>query len=722
MRIMNRKIWIILLAALLAMDVLTACTPSTGPNPAKEPTASVEVPAGFELMDISYLVKDQKIEINTNGSNAEVKVDEENGGLLFSGTPSEIEKVEIRWKDDVDFGSVKAGLLVINALCGNDGSASVKALLDGSHEVSVRAAVQQTADTSNGYLNNCSDISSNNLSGRHALSLRVDFEDGSADAQVSFMLKNVLFVANSLPVVELNIDESLGTIAAMNEDHDHKTRCYGSMTLHIPDGYKSEFMEEEGETQTFELDYIRGRGNTTWTKDKKPYKMKLKKKADLLGLGENKQWGLIANYYDYALIRNRYTFWLGKQIGMEFTPQCTPVDVVMNGRYLGSYCLSELVQTGKNRVDIDELTEEITEGEELTGGYLLSTYKDNPPETSFTISSTDEYASQLSFDLESPDPDDFSVQEQYEYIKNYIQTFDEIICSEDLCDKNGVSYKEYIDIDSMINYYIIESMSENGDAFRNGSTYLYKKRGGKLYWGPLWDFDLAWKASDYSTKDIGVFTDYINYPWFRQLYQNDPEFKTKFLARIKEVDDIMKKSAEAGGKIDDFAREIYLSQKANHAICPTIKDENPTEMSGVTFDSEIERYKNLLTTLADWYEENASTILVVNKQAIFMIDGNVQDAINFTEWPIDESEIPVAEIDGKTFVGWYHVSDDGKEVSIKDYVPGKDEREVYFTAKFEDGPSVPEKKSSVNIIPIAAGLAVAATAVAVYVLRKKKKN
>ena len=52
MRIMNRKIWIILLAVLLAMDVLTACTPSTGPNPAKEPTASVEVPAGFELMDM----------------------------------------------------------------------------------------------------------------------------------------------------------------------------------------------------------------------------------------------------------------------------------------------------------------------------------------------------------------------------------------------------------------------------------------------------------------------------------------------------------------------------------------------------------------------------------------------------------------------------------------------------------------------------------------------
>jgi spore coat protein CotH len=184
----------------------------------------------------------------------------------------------------------------------------------------------------------------------------------------------------------------------------------------------------------------------------------------------------------------------------------------MNGRYLGSYCLSELVKTGSNRVDIDELTEEVREGEELTGGYLLSTYKDNPPETSFTISSRDEFASELSFDMESPDPDDFSVQEQYDYIKNYIQTLDEIICSDDLCDKNGVSYKEYIDIDSMINYYIVESMSENGDAFRNGSTYLYKKRDGKLYWGPLWDFDIAWKCFDYSswTVDFSMISSNIH--------------------------------------------------------------------------------------------------------------------------------------------------------------------------------------------------------------------
>ncbi|MBR2556182.1 MAG: hypothetical protein IKE94_15135 [Aeriscardovia sp.] len=125
---------------------------------------------------------------------------------------------------------------------------------------------------------------------------------------------------------------------------------------------------------------------------------------------------------------------------------------------------------------------------------------------------------------------------------------------------------------------------------------------------------------------------------------------------------------------------------------------------------------------ADWQDENVAQNLVVYKQAIFMIDGSVQDAVNFTDWPLDESVIPVPEVDGKTFLGWYHISDDGKEVSINEYVPAKGEREIYFTAKFTDGPSVPEKKPAVNIIPIAIGVAVVTTCVIVYLLIKKKKK
>ena len=50
---------------------------------------------------------------------------------------------------------------------------------------------------------------------------------------------------------------------------------------------------------------------------------------------------------------------------------------------------------------------------------------------------------------------------------------------------------------------IVQGASSNGDAFINGSTYLYKKRGGKLCWGPLWDFDyVAWWATDFESNDM----------------------------------------------------------------------------------------------------------------------------------------------------------------------------------------------------------------------------
>lgn len=93
------------------------------------------------------------------------------------------------------------------------------------------------------------------------------------------MLKNMLFVAYSIPVVDVNIDESLGSIDAMNGDKKHNTECYGDMTVNIPEDYKSEYTDKELTTQTYELEYIRGRGNSTWDADKKPYKVKLKKKG-----------------------------------------------------------------------------------------------------------------------------------------------------------------------------------------------------------------------------------------------------------------------------------------------------------------------------------------------------------------------------------------------------------------------------------------------------------
>ena len=116
------------------------------------------------------------------------------------------------------------------------------------------------------------------------------------------------------------------------------------------------------------LDYIRGRGNSTWKAAKKPYKIKLEYKADVFGLGENTHWVLLANAFDTTTFKNRFVGWLGDKLNFEFTPRGVPVDVVIIGKrngeeisrdYLGNYLFAEHLRIGENRLEIPELKQGI---------------------------------------------------------------------------------------------------------------------------------------------------------------------------------------------------------------------------------------------------------------------------------------------------------------------------------------------------------------------------
>ena len=163
----------------------------------------------------------------------------------------------------------------------------------------------------------------------------------------------------SIPVIVLHIDETKGTIEAMNGDAEHNTECHGTMDIIVPDGFEGYVdMDPKPETITgIPLDYIRGRGNSTWKLPKKPYKIKLAKPAEgeapvnLFGMGTNRHWVLLANAMDPTIIKNRITYRLGEKLGFAFTPQCVPVDVIMKSDtdsthnvYLGSYYLAEQVR------------------------------------------------------------------------------------------------------------------------------------------------------------------------------------------------------------------------------------------------------------------------------------------------------------------------------------------------------------------------------------------
>lgn len=159
---------------------------------------------------------------------------------------------------------------------------------------------------------------------------------------------------NGIPLVIIRINEGDGnpTIDEMNGSKDHSVKCEGTAEIRFPEGYSVGGVYFGTTTEEMALEYVRGRGNSTWGAPKKPYKIKFDSKQDLLDMGKSKEWALMANSMDPTAMKNRITYELGEMMGIGESPQLVPVEVVMIGsqteaEYLGLYDLSETIKFEK---------------------------------------------------------------------------------------------------------------------------------------------------------------------------------------------------------------------------------------------------------------------------------------------------------------------------------------------------------------------------------------
>ena len=473
---------------------------------------------------------------------------------------------------------------------------------------------------------------------------------------------------NGIPLVILHINEDAGgeykTIAEMNASEDHSVRCTGTVEIKAPAGYKSGYGSYTLPTTPLQLDYIRGRGNTTWLAPKKPYKLQFKEKTDLFGMGESKDWALIANTYDLSLVKNRISYWLGEKLGMPFTPQLVPVDVVMEGKngseYLGSYYLSENVKIEKSRTNIDKLDEKVAElsgDPNITGGYLLSFYSENqnadePASTVFTtkagqtlINDTPSYKSE----------DELTVGEkaQREYIRNYIQTLEDLIMTEGGID--AATHKkiaDMMDLQSAADCWWINEFSENIDAFSTDSTFLYKERNGKLFWGPLWDFDMAWGEPQYEfseSENPNGFT-VTNCLWLDTLRDNDPEFDKLIIQRWSVFDKALTELTADGGILDQYRDELKLSQQADYKKWHA---DDPMYEASTDYDKIINNLK--LSIKSRQAVANKYIDLVPFRYATvnYEVDGKIFRTEKQALWSCFVEPPVYPEKEGYVFTGWF---------------------------------------------------------------------
>lgn len=297
---------------------------------------------------------------------------------------------------------------------------------------------------------------------------------------------------------------------------------------------------------------LRGRGNSTWGMPKKPYRIKLDSKASLLGLSAEKDWVLLQNYIDPSLMGNSVAMKIGQLLEMPFTHHMLPVDVTLNGDYIGSYTFTEHKEVEENRINVGE------------GGWLLEldTYFDED----FKFYSKNY---KMPVMIQYPKLDKMTDAEAtpiFNEMETSFNVLDNLIFAESFPNND---YLDHFDAKAFVNYIIVYTLTGNEEINHPKSTYIYKKKGEKYSMGPIWDFDWAfgyegtsqhfvdptrnlfWNGSARGTV---FFSRILQDPAIRKLYRTEwTAFKAQqypiLVEYIKEYAETIRDSHEADQKV-----------------------------------------------------------------------------------------------------------------------------------------------------------------------------
>ena len=330
---------------------------------------------------------------------------------------------------------------------------------------------------------------------------------------------------------------------------------------------------------------IRGRGNSTWNYPKKPYALKLDEKSEILSMPSHKRWVLLANWKDRTLLRNDAAFWLSSHTGLPYTVRGQFVELEFNGTPAGNYYLCEQIKINKNRVNVKD------------GGLLLEldTYFD---EVNRFLSD----AFQLPWMVKEPDEEELTPA-QFEAFKQWVKDLETLLKDEERVKAH--EYTQYIDVDTAIDFLIVQELTMNHDFYNNWppsmppgphSTYLYLQPGGKLYTGPVWDFDYHTFVPDRAQMWAGA-----NKTMYYPALLKDPDFRARLVERWNAQKDQLKKLPEY---LDEMAERIALSEGYNHALWPIPTSQNENMDEQMSFQDAMDRMKSSFLTKWSWMDNH----------------------------------------------------------------------------------------------------------------------
>ena len=404
-------------------------------------------------------------------------------------------------------------------------------------------------------------------------------------------MKTKLFlVVFLLSCIELNAATYSGTLPVLYIQTENKapitSKDYYLNATYYLDAIGLEGYESIGSASAPLTMEIKGRGNYSWTGfDKKPYRIKLADKQPLLGMRKSKHFALLAHADDSndrkGFMRNAVGFELSRMIGMTYTPDARPLEVVLNGDYIGLYFLTEHIRVDKDRVNIVEQEDEETDNEKITGGWLveIDNYDDDPHITIKEGGKTTMWITYKTPEVLSP--------QQEQYLTEQMKLIDNLVYG----DKNSEELWNYLDMDALAKFYIVQELTDNYESF-HGSCYLHKELGEneKWYFGPVWDFGSSFN------RDKSQYM-YQGDVWHNHWIPEICKFPA-FMDRVKEI-----WNEFYNGDYNNIYN--FIDTHENLIAQAAVKDkERWSQYHGSqTIGTYIERTTNVLRKNAEWLNE-----------------------------------------------------------------------------------------------------------------------
>jgi hypothetical protein len=339
--------------------------------------------------------------------------------------------------------------------------------------------------------------------------------------------------------------------------------------------------------------------------------------VSLLGMPEENDWILYAPYSDKSLLRNVLTYHLYRQMG-HYNSRTKFCELTLNGEYRGIYVLMEKIKTDKNRVNISKLTPDEITGDEVTGGYIIRVDKQQGLFRGWqsSINPIQFGNFPIFFQYYSPHRDKI-VPEQEGYIQNYFYNFETTLMGDNFVDPTN-GYAKYINVNTFIDFFIINELSKDIDGYRF-SVFMYKDKDShndKLNIGPVWDKNIGFGNVDYGYEGAMFTNDWMynkggeRIYWFERLMQ-DNNFRVKLVKRWNELRQNVLHFDNISSFIDNMGSQVNEAQERNFNRWPIIgKYVWPNYIVGQTYSQELWFLKDWIESRLNWIDQNISNGLV----------------------------------------------------------------------------------------------------------------